>query len=144
MSADPWFVDTNVLVYAFDVESPEKQKTARQLLDAKADQLVLSTQVLGEFYVTVTRKLAKPLPPDRAVEALDALCALPVRGLAPALVRSAVRRSASSQVSYWDALIIESALDAGATVLLTEDLQHGQRFQALRAVNPFRSDGLAQ
>ncbi len=82
MSADLWFVDTNVLVCAFDVESPEKQKTARQLLDAKADQLVLSTQVLGEFYVTVTRKLAKPLPPDRAVEALDALGALPVRGLA--------------------------------------------------------------
>ena len=58
-------------------------------------------------------------------------------------MRSAVRRSASSQVSYWDALIIESALDAGAAVLLTEDLQHGQRFEALRVVNPFRDDGLA-
>ena len=140
MSADPWFVDTNVLVYAFDDDSPDKQKTARRLLDDKADQLVLSAQVLGEFYVTVTRKLARPLPATRAVEALDALCAFPVRGLAPALVRSAARRSASSQVSYWDALIIESALDAGATVLLTEDLQHGQRFEALRVVNPFREN----
>lgn len=143
MSADPWFVDTNVLVYAFDDDSPDKQKTARRLLDDKADQLVLSAQVLGEFYVTVTRKLARPLPANRAVEALDALCAFPVRGLAPTLVRSVARRSASSQVSYWDALIIESALDAGATVLLTEDLQHGQRFEALRVVNPFRDDGLA-
>jgi predicted nucleic acid-binding protein len=143
MSADPWFVDTNVLVYAFDDDAPDKRKTARRLLDDKADQLVLSAQVLGEFYVTVTRKLARPLPANRAVEALDALCEFPVRGLAPALVRAAVRRSASSQVSYWDALIIESALDAGAAVLLTEDLQHGQRFEALRVVNPFRDDGLA-
>ena len=142
MSADPWFVDTNVLVYAFDDDSPDKRKTARRLLRDKADQLVLSTQVLGEFYVTVTRKLGKPLPANRAVEALDALCALSVRGLAPPLVRSAVRRSASSQVSYWDALIIESALDAGAAVLLTEDLQHGQQFEALRVVNPFRENGL--
>jgi predicted nucleic acid-binding protein len=140
MSADPWFVDTNVLVYAFDDDSPDKRRTARRLLDDKADQLVLSTQVLGEFYVTVTRKLARPLPANRAVEALDALCAFPVRGLAPALVRSAVRRSASSRVSYWDALIIESALDAGAAVLLTEDLQHGQQFEALRVVDPFREN----
>lgn len=144
MSADPWFVDTNVLVYAFDDDSPDKRKTARRLLDDKADQLVLSAQVLGEFYVTVTRKLAKPLPANRAVEALDALCAFPVRGLTSELVRSAVRRSASSQVSYWDALIIESALYAGATVLLTEDLQHGQRFEALRVVNPFRDDAIPQ
>ena len=143
MSADPWFVDTNVLVYAFDDDSPGKRKVARRLLDDKADQLVLSTQVLGEFYVTVTRKLANPLPASRAVEALDALCAFPVRGLGPELVRSAVRRSASSQVSYWDALIIECALDAGAAVLLTEDLQHDQRFETLRVVNPFRDDGLA-
>jgi predicted nucleic acid-binding protein len=75
MSADPWFVDTNVLVYAFDDDAPDKRKTARRLLDDKADQLVLSAQVLGEFYVTVTRKLARPLPANRAVEALDALCA---------------------------------------------------------------------
>ena len=142
MNAEPWFVDTNVLVYLFDDDSPHKQKTARQLLDDRAEQLVLSTQVLGEFYVTVTRKLAKPLATSRAIEALDTLCAFPVRGLGADLVRSAVHRSASSQVSYWDALIIESALDAGATVLLTEDLQHGQRFGQLRVVNPFRDDGL--
>ena len=140
MSADPWFVDTNVLVYAFDDDSPDKRKTARQLLDDKADQLVLSAQVLGEFYVTVTRKLARPLAAARAIEVLEALCALPVRGLGPELVRSAVRRSASSQVSYWDALIVESALDMGATVLLTEDLQHGQTFGQLKVVNPFREN----
>lgn len=61
MSAEPKFVDTNVLVYLFDNDSREKQSQARQLLKKEADNIVLSTQVLGEFYVTVTRKLAAPL-----------------------------------------------------------------------------------
>ena len=98
--------------------------------------------MLGEFYVTVTRKFEKPLPAADAMEALDDLRAFPVRPLRTELVRSAVRRSASSQLSYWDALIIESAIDAGATVLLTEDLQHGRTFDGLRIVNPFRADAL--
>ena len=136
MSAEPWFVDTNVLVYIFDDDSPRKQKVARELLDEEADRIVLSTQVLSEFYVTVTRKLARPLSTDRAIEALDALCELPIHTLGTEIVRLAVRRSVSSQVSYWDALIIETALAAGATVLLTEDLQDGQKFGDLRVANP--------
>ncbi|MCY3968680.1 MAG: PIN domain-containing protein [Acidobacteria bacterium] len=136
MSAEPWFVDTNVLVYVFDDDSPRKQKVARELLDEEADRIVLSTQVLSEFYVTVTRKLARPLSTDRAIEALDALCELPIHTLGTEIVRLAVRRSARSQVSYWDALIIETALAAGATVLLTEDLQDGQEFGDLRVANP--------
>ena len=140
MNAELWFVDTNILVYAYDYDSPRKQAAARQLLHERAEQIVLSTQVLGEFYVAVTRKLAKPLDTNRAIDALDALCRLTVRPLGTELVRSAVRRSASTPVSYWDALIIESALNAGATVLLTEDLQHSQTFGQLRVVNPFRGD----
>ncbi|MCY3593091.1 MAG: PIN domain-containing protein [Acidobacteria bacterium] len=136
MSAEPWFVDTNVLVYIFDDDSPRKQKVARELLDEEADRIVLSTQVLSEFYVTVTRKLARPLSTDRAIEALDALCDLPIHTLGTEVVRLAVRRSARSQVSYWDALIIETALAAGASVLLTEDLQDGQKFGDLRVANP--------
>ena len=140
MSAESWFVDTNVLVYVFDDDSPRKQKVSRELLDREADRIVLSTQVLSEFYVTVTRKLGRPLPIGRAVEALDALCELPVHTLGTETVRAAVRRSAGSQVSYWDALIIETALAAGATVLLTEDLQHGQKFGRLRVTNPLLAD----
>lgn len=144
MSVDPWFVDTNILVYAYDDDSPRKRAMARQLLLEKAEQIVLSTQVLGEFYVTVTRKLARPLDALRAVEAVDALCTFTVRPLGAELVRSAVRRSRSAPLSYWDALIVESAIDAGATVLLTEDLQHGQTFGHLRVVNPFRDDARPQ
>ena len=143
MSAESCFVDTNVLVYLFDDDSPRKQKASRELLDREADRIVLSAHVLSEFYVTVTRKLAKPLPIDRAVEALDALCELPVHTLGAETERSAVRRSARSQVSYWDALIIETALAAGATVLLTEDLQHGQKFGRLRVTNPLLAVAVA-
>ena len=140
MSADRWFVDTNVLVYLFDGDSPDKQAKARRILEANANRIVLSTQVLGEFYVTVTRKLARPLAPGPAAEAVNGLCAFPVRPLAAGLVRAAVRRSASSRLSYWDALIVESAMEAGAVVLLTEDLQDGRTFDALRVVNPFTND----
>ena len=137
MSAERWFVDTNVLVYLFDGDSPAKQAKARRILEDNADRIVLSTQVLGEFYVTVTRKLATPLAAGPATEAVNDLCAFPVRPLGAGLVRAAVRRSASSRLSYWDALIVESAMEAGAVVLLTEDLQAGRTFDALRVVNPF-------
>ncbi len=139
MSAEPQFVDTNVLVYLFDDDSPEKQSRARELFESEAENLVLSTQVLGEFYVTVTRKLARPLPPKLAREAVDDLCALRVRPVRAELVQAAARRSDASQLSYWDALIVETAVDAGAATLLTEDLQHGQVFGDLRVVDPFRN-----
>ena len=140
MSAELKFVDTNVLVYLFDGDSPGKQAQARELLGEEAENIVLSTQVLGEFYVTVTRKLANPLGADMARKAVDDLCAFQVRPLQAELVRAAVGRSGESKLSYWDALIVETAIDAGAAVLLTEDLQHGQVFNGLRVVNPFREE----
>ena len=139
MNGDPWFVDTNVFVYLFDSHSPARQAAAKQLLRDNAERIILSTQVLGEFYATVTRKLRKPLPPERAVEALgELLRTFRVRSIHAELTLSAAHRSTSSRLSYWDALIIESALDSGAELLLTEDLQHGQTFARLRVVNPFR------
>jgi len=130
-------VDTTVLVYLFDVDSPGKQQTARELLATRAECLVLGTQVLGEFFVTVTLELRRPLPIERAIAAFDDLCAFPVSPLHAARVRSAVRRSETSRMSYWDALMAETALDAGTVVLLMEDLQHGG-FEQLRIVDPFR------
>ena len=138
MTGDHWFVDTNVFVYLFASDSPAKQATARRLLDDNAENIILSTQVLGEFYATVTRKLVEPLSAERALDALDELCGFRVRPIHAELTLSAARRSVASRLSYWDALIVESALEAGAEVLLTEDLQHGQTFARLRVVNPFR------
>jgi len=136
MSADLRFLDTNVLVYLFDADAPAKQAIARVLLTA--GPVVLSAQVLGEFYVTVTRKLRRPLDPARASRAVADLCALPVRDVTSGLVLAALRRSQDSQLSYWDALIVETALEAGASVLLTEDLQDGRSIAGLRIENPFR------
>ena len=137
MAAELKFVDTNVLVYLFDDDSPDKQVLARELLDAEADNVVLSTQVLSEFYVATTRKLAKPLAPALARRAVDELCALRVEPVRSELVQAAIGRSDSSTLSYWDALIVETAIGAGTGILFTEDLQDGQRFDHLRIVNPF-------
>lgn len=143
MTGDPLFVDTNVFVYLFAPDSPAKQATARQLIDDNAENIIVSTQVLGEFYATVTRKLAEPLSAERALDALEELCDFSVRPIHAELTLSAVRRSVTSRLSYWDALIVESALEAGAGVLVTEDLQHGQTFAGLRVRNPFREDATA-
>ena len=71
MSVERCFVDTNVLIYLFDDDSPGKQARAQALFDEERDRIVLSTQVLGEFYVNVTRKLEEPLTPDAAAQALE-------------------------------------------------------------------------
>ena len=138
MNDERKFVDTNVLVYLFDTDSPGKQERARELLREEGDRIVVSVQVLGEFYVTVTRKLAVPLSADLAVRAVDAFCQFQVQPLHPELVRCAMQRARSSRLSYWDALIVETALDAGANVLFTEDLQDSRKMEGLQVVNPFR------
>ncbi|MGH8652177.1 MAG: PIN domain-containing protein [Gammaproteobacteria bacterium] len=135
------FVDTNILVYLFDMDAPEKKATVVGLFEraGASGLLVLSTQVLQEFYVVVTRKLARPLSPEAAEQAVRYFATLPVRQVTPALILSAIRRSFQSRLSFWDALVVETAVDAGATVILTEDLQHGQVIDGVRVVNPFAS-----
>lgn len=133
------FFDTNVLVYLFDASARGKQATARKLLAERgsAGEIVLSTQVLQEFYVTVTRKLAKPLDAQAAYDALRDFAAFPVVQIDSDMVLAAVQRSRADQMSLWDALIVEAALGAGASVLYSEDLQGGRRYDALEVVNPF-------
>lgn len=132
------FVDTNVLVYAFDRADEDKRASARRLLSA-ADpgDLVLSAQVLNEFFVTVTRKLAEPLEVDVARSVVDELSHLEVVPVTSQLVQAGIDRVRRSQLSLWDGLIVEAALDGGCHRLLTEDLQAGQRFGDLEVVDPF-------
>ncbi len=137
MSAEVVFVDTNVLVYLFDADAPRKQVRARAVLNEVADSAIISTQVLGEFHVAVTRKLARPLAFEQAQVAVEALCELRVRPIHEGLVRAAIRRSQASRLSYWDTLIVETAIEADAAVLLTEDMQDGQQFGVMRVANPF-------
>jgi len=137
MSVERCFVDTNVLIYLFDNDSPSKQARAQALLVEERDRIVLSTQVLGEFYVNVARKLEQPLPQDAAALAVEDFSRFEVQSVTAELVLAAVHRSRSSLLSYWDSLIVETARNAGAEILFTEDLQHGQEIDGLRIVNPF-------
>jgi predicted nucleic acid-binding protein len=132
------FLDTNVLVYAVDEADPEKRATARRLLGSIGErEFVLSTQVLGEFYAVVTRKLAQPIPETVASAVVDQLSLLPMVPCDAALVKAAVRRSRSSQLSYWDGLIVAAAEAGRCGTLLSEDLNDGQLIGSVRVENPF-------
>lgn len=133
------FVDTNILVCLFDADEPHKRERAHQVIEelARAKSLVLSSQVLSELYVTVTRKLGVPLSPADALRAVDDLATYPVVAVDANLVRRAAARSAAEQLSYWDALIVEAAIEAAADALYTEDLQPGRAYGGVRVENPF-------
>ena len=134
------FVDTSVVVYAADESPAERAKhdAAVGLLAQDPENLVLSTQVLQEFYHVVTRKLEKPLDPQRAAAATRALTRLDVVGSDAELILAAIDTSRSAQLSIWDALIIEAARRAGCERVLSEDLADGQTIRGVRIENPFR------
>ena len=134
------FFDTNVLVYLFDNRDPGKKIRAQQIFgeESRRGRAVLSTQVLQEFFWAVTRKLASPLPAEVAEERVRDFSELPLVRVDSPMILAAIARSRSQGFSFWDALVVEAALRAGARRLLTEDLQHGQRIGALSVENPFR------
>jgi predicted nucleic acid-binding protein len=138
--SDRVFFDTNIFVYLFDRDAPDKQRISRNLLDehGKESRIVLSMQVLQEFYVTVTRKLALPLAPAEAEGATRGLSVFPVVQTDPQMIFRAIALSQEEQLSFWDALIIRAALEGDCSQLLSEDLQHGRRFESLTIENPYR------
>ena len=135
---DRSFVDTNVWVYAVDDDEPAKQAMARAVLDpSAAASLVLSSQVLGELYVTITRKFGRRVTEDIAGAMVERLRQLPVVAVDADLVSTAVAVSRTWQLSYWDSLIVAAAASAGCTRLLTEDLADGATYAGVRVENPF-------
>lgn len=133
------FFDTNVLVYLFDSDEPEKKARAQKCFEETAEtgRTILSTQVLQEFYWVVTRRLASPLPPEVAEEAVRDFSRLPLVQVSAPMILAAITRSRHANFSFWDALVVEAALAGGADRLLTEDLQHGQDIDGMRVQNPF-------
>jgi predicted nucleic acid-binding protein len=133
------FFDTNILVYLFDDDAPDKKLRAQSLLEKEtaAGRALLSTQVFQEFYVTVTQKLTVPLSSDNAEEVIRRLMALPHVEINSRHILGAIQKSQKFRLSFWDALIIEAAITGGADVLFTEDLQHGQVIEQLKIQNPF-------
>lgn len=134
------FFDTNILVYLFDEDYPEKKAQAQALLEKETEngRILVSTQVLQEFYVTVTRKLGVPLSPEKAEEIVSQFMVFPLVEICSSHILKAIRKSINLQFSFWDALIIEAAISGGASILYTEDLQHGQIIDNLKILNPFQ------
>ena len=136
------FVDTNVFLYTVDELDPAKQQRATWLLAELAERAhcVISTQVLQEFYATVTRRLNRLMTASVAEAAVHQLARLDVRSIDARTVLGAVARAGSRQWSLWDALIVQSAVESGCSVLLTEDLTHGEVIDGVRIVDPFQGD----
>jgi len=133
------FFDTNVLVYLFDEDTPDKKARATELFEAQArtGQIVLSPQVLQEFYVTVTRKLGRPLSPEDALTAVRHFNSFPLVPVDGATVLRAVSLHQSAGISLWDALIVQAALEGNCKKVFSEDMQHERRFGDLKIENPF-------
>ncbi len=136
------FFDTNVLLYLFDDFVPEKKVRAQEVFsgEVEAGRAVLSTQILQEFYVNATRKLAEPLPVEVAEAQVRDFARLPLVRVDEAMIIAAIERHRSMSLSFWDSLVVEAALKAGTGRLLTEDLQHGQQIEDLVVENPFLED----
>lgn len=135
------FVDTNVLFYAHDTHDADKHRVADGLLAELwiAGAGVVSTQVLQEFYSVATHRLRPALTPPAARQVVSDYSDWCRVDTDPLLLLSASRLAEEHSVSFWDALIVEAALRAGADELVTEDLQDGRRFGPLRVRNPFPS-----
>jgi len=143
MSGNRRFVDTNILVYAHDESAGGKCDQARavvaQLWDSRDG--CLSVQVLQEFFVTVTRKIAKPLALDTAKEIVADLSSWYVHAPAADDVLAAVSIHQSTGISFWDAMIVRSAAEIGCTLLYSEDLNPGREYAGVRVENPLRPLG---
>jgi predicted nucleic acid-binding protein len=139
--SDRIFVDSNVLVYAHDLDAGEKRNiAARVLRDLWASRNgTLSTQVLQEFYVNVTRKIPRPLPRATARRIVGAYGAWQVVGIDPAQIVRASEIEESQRLSFWDALIVVAASKGQAAKILSEDLTDGRRIEGVVIENPFRS-----
>lgn len=133
------FVDTNILVYAHDSSAGCKQTEARELLRSlwQSGDGCISIQVLQEFYVTVTRKVAKPLSPDAASRIIGDLSAWQVHRPGVEDVQNAIRLQQRYQTSFWDAMVLTSALQMGCRTIWSEDLSAGQVYERVTVQSPF-------
>jgi predicted nucleic acid-binding protein len=131
------FLDTNILLYCDDRSDKSKQERALELVQLHRSHRtgVVSLQVLQEYFVNATRKLG--VDPALARQKVEAFSRFEVVEPAIADVLAAIDLHRLHRVSYWDALVIHCARASGCTVVLSEDMQHGQVVDGVRIVNPF-------
>jgi predicted nucleic acid-binding protein len=133
------FVDTNVLIYAHDLSAGEKQIRARDLIRElwQSGEGCLSIQVLQEFYVNVTQKVARPLAPEEAGQIVADLAAWQVHRPGVEDLLDAIRLQERYRISFWDAMIVASAAQMDCQTIWSEDLNPGQAYGQVTVLNPF-------
>ena len=133
------FFDTNILVYAYDNHFPDKQQQAREVIISavKNGTGVLSTQVLGEFFTVVTKKINKPLSVRDARDIIKYMGRMTVQEIDLLIVERALDTLEQYKISYWDSLIIAAAERAQCKRILSEDLNAGQKYHGIEITNPF-------
>jgi predicted nucleic acid-binding protein len=137
MNADRVFVDTNVLTYLFDRSEPKKQAIAARHLRAETREIFVSTQVLQELYVSLTKGRKPIATTELAERAVREASKYSVVHVDTALVFAAIEASRKHHISFWDGLIVRAAVQADCGVLLTEGLNPGQLIDGVRVDNPF-------
>jgi len=134
------FVDSNILIYAHDLDAGAMQERAaeclKELWEARAGRL--STQVLQEFYVNITQKTKTPLSKSAAREVVRHYTHWVESLITPATIIRASEIGEVWKLSFWDSMILASAEQNHASRLWTEDLNHGQIVAGVKIVNPFR------
>jgi len=140
MNGDRFFVDTNVLLYAFDTRYDRKRTRARMWMEFlwQGASAHVSWQVLQEFYYNAVRKLG--VPADQARLAVTAWSEWRPPEITLGLLERAWFWMDEARISFWDAMIVAAAERAGCRWLLSEDFQAGRRFGALTVMNPFETD----
>ena len=136
------FVDTNILVYAYDRGAGDKHEHAQSAIEQLWEEGsgVLSTQVLQEFYVNVRRKARQPISISFARSLIaDYMAWDPIVNDGTSILE-AMDAERRYKISFWDALIVVAAQKSGADVLLSEGFNHGQKFGSVRVINPFVAD----
>ena len=135
------FVDTNILIYAHDLDAGRRNEISAAILRELWEKRlgVISTQVLQEFYVNLTRKIENPLPKSKARGIIESYLAWPVELNDVRTVLSASEIEERHMLSFWDAMIVASARKAKAEKIITEDLNHGQEIEGILIENPFVS-----
>lgn len=133
------FIDTNILVYAHDSSAGRKREVASELILRLAGKMTgrLSVQVLMEFFVTVTRKIPKPLTVDEAEEIIEDFGSWKIFTPETADILRAIQIVKIYPVSFWDALIIQAATAMSASVIWSEDLKDGETYEGVVVRNPF-------
>ncbi|MDW7730361.1 MAG: PIN domain-containing protein [Bacillota bacterium] len=136
------FIDTNILVYTYDISDHEKHEKALKLIDRLVliDTGMISTQVLSEFFTVITRKIAEPLSVEEAEARVTNLCQIfPVMQVNEMIVLEAIRGVQKYNFSYWDALIWATARLNQAGVVFSEDFSHESYIEGVRFINPLTS-----